>query len=54
MEMHKDNSIEKRRRKVISREPVLVRSAKPGQASVGIYARDNNSSVDKFWKNSLS
>ncbi len=46
MEMRNDNN--KRRRKVIQREPVLVRSVKPGQNSVQAWER-KSSSLANLW-----
>lgn len=48
MEMQKENSAEKRRRKMVSR-PVLVRSVKP--TGLPTYTKDNNSSsFAPIWK----
>jgi hypothetical protein len=51
MEMHKENSVEKRRRKVIQKEPVLIRSVKPSQNSNTLYERENGSTSNSIWKN---
>ena len=49
MEMRKENSVERKRKKIIIKgEPVLVRSVKPGQ--VEAYTRDGNNSASSFWK----
>ncbi len=48
MEMRKENSAEKRRRRIIHKGPVLVRSVKPGQ--VASYSRESTSSNSPFWK----
>jgi hypothetical protein len=45
MEMRNENN--KRRRKTIQREPVLVRSVKPGQTSVQSWER--KSSASNMW-----
>jgi hypothetical protein len=47
MESRNDNN-NRRRRKVIQREPVLVRSVKPGQASVQSW-EIKTSSVSNLW-----
>lgn len=49
MEMRKENTIEKRRRKTISR-PVLVRSVKQGQVLSATYSKDNSSANTPFWR----
>jgi len=51
MEMRNENN--KRRRKTIQRGPVLVRSVKPGQASVQSWER-KNSSVPNLWNIGIS
>ncbi|MFL5742447.1 MAG: hypothetical protein ACJ75B_19645 [Flavisolibacter sp.] len=43
MEMRRENQNDKRKRKIISRRPVLVRSAKPGQLSVPCWQRESGS-----------
>jgi hypothetical protein len=48
MEM-RERQNEKRRRKVISRNPVLVRSVKPGQTSALVWERESTSSFN-IWK----
>lgn len=50
MEMRKENMAEKRRRKLVTRGPVLVRSVKPGQLTVPAYSRESSSSLGQFWK----
>lgn len=47
--MRKENTIEKRRRKIISR-PVLVRSVKQGQVLSATYSKENSTSISPFWK----
>jgi hypothetical protein len=51
MEMRNDNN--KRKRKTIQRQPVLVRSVKPGQASVQSWER-KASSVSNMWNIGIS
>jgi len=51
MEMRNENN-EKRRRKIIQREPVLVRSAKPGQTSIPAWER-TSAPVVNLWKSNL-
>ena len=46
MEMRNENN--KRKRKMVQRQPVLVRSVKPGQATVQSWER-KNSSVPSLW-----
>jgi hypothetical protein len=46
--MESRNENNKRRRKVIQREPILVRSVKPGQASVQLWER-KTSGVSNLW-----
>jgi hypothetical protein len=46
MEMRNENK--QRRRKMVQRGPVLVRSVKPGQASVQSWER-KTSSVSNLW-----
>ena len=46
MEMRNDSN--KRKRKTVQRQPVLVRSVKPGQASVQAWER-KNTSVPNLW-----
>ncbi len=41
MKLRSENQVEKRRRKIVNRGPVLVRSAKPGQALSASYTREN-------------
>ena len=49
MEMRKENSADKKRRKIIIKSgPVLVRSVKPGQ--VESYTRENSNHTTSFWK----
>ena len=48
MEMQ-DRNNDKRRRKVISRNPVLVRSVKPGQTSALVWEKEATSSFN-IWK----
>jgi hypothetical protein len=50
MELRNDNNNEKRRRKIIQKGPVLVRSAKPGQVSTPAYQRET-ASLSGLWKN---
>lgn len=47
MDSKRENSVEKRRRKIISR-PVLVRSAKPGQVMSASY--DRQRTFPTLWK----
>ena len=47
MENRKENSVEKRRRKLMSR-PVLVRSERPGQVASANYSVRNQTS--SIWK----
>jgi len=49
MEMRKEN-MEKRRRKPLVKEPVLVRSVKPGQLVVPAYSRSSTSPMAQLWK----
>lgn len=51
--MESRNENNKRRRKVIQREPVLVRSVKPGQAPVQSWER-KTSSVSNLWNVGIS
>jgi hypothetical protein len=51
MEMRNENN--KRRRKAIQRQPVLIRSVKPGQASVQSWER-KASPVSNSWNISTS
>ena len=46
MEMRNDNN--KRKRKLVQRQPVLVRSVKPGQTSVQAWER-KTSSISNLW-----
>jgi hypothetical protein len=50
MEMRRENTIEKRKRKLISKGPVLVRSVKPGQSSTLSWQRESSSPAS-FWRN---
>ena len=50
MEMRRENNNEKRRRKVINKGPILVRSAKPGTSSVQSWQRDSGASFN-LWRN---
>lgn len=50
MEMKNENN--KRRRKAIQTQPALVRSVKPGQASVQSWER--KTSVSKLWNSGNS
>jgi hypothetical protein len=47
MEMNNQNS--KRKRKIIQKEPVLIRSVKPGQTSVPAWQKET-SSASGLWK----
>jgi len=49
MEMRRENTVEKRKRKIISKGPVLVRSVKPGQTSIATWQKET-SSPSSFWK----
>ncbi|HWJ26718.1 MAG TPA: hypothetical protein VNS32_09250 [Flavisolibacter sp.] len=49
MELRKENTIEKRRRKLVTR-PVLVRSVKQGQVLSATYSREQSTSSAPFWK----
>lgn len=49
MEIQKENTVEKRRRKVMTR-PVLVRSEKPGQVPSVSYSKETTSSFAAIWK----
>jgi hypothetical protein len=51
MESRNDNN--KRRRKTIQRQPVLVRSVKPGQASVQSWER-KTSALSNLWSLGIS
>ncbi|MGE5521545.1 MAG: hypothetical protein ACM3VS_16590 [Candidatus Dadabacteria bacterium] len=44
-----NNMEQKRRRKIIQKTPVLVRSVKAGQGHVGIWTKQS-SSVNNLWK----
>jgi hypothetical protein len=46
----RSNNNEKRRRKIIQKGPVLVRSVKPGQTSTLVWERENTSTIN-VWKN---
>ncbi|HEY6956032.1 MAG TPA: hypothetical protein VI385_12360 [Flavisolibacter sp.] len=46
MEMRNESN--KRKRKMVQRQPVLVRSVKPGQAAVQSWER-KNTSVPNLW-----
>lgn len=48
MEMRRENT-EKRRRKIIHKNAELVRSVKPGQASVAVWERSNERTLS-IWK----
>ncbi|HEX2608074.1 MAG TPA: hypothetical protein VHK91_11875 [Flavisolibacter sp.] len=50
MEMRNQENVEKRRRKIISKGPVLVRSVKPGQQPAQIYQQEKIAS-HSLWKN---
>ncbi|MGZ5286041.1 MAG: hypothetical protein ACXWV0_10530 [Flavisolibacter sp.] len=50
MEMRSQNNNEKRRRRIIQKGPVLVRSVKPGQASSLVGDKQNTTTVN-LWKN---
>lgn len=50
MEMRNNNNNEKRRRKLIQKNPVLVRSVKPGQTSSLVWERENTN-TNNLWKN---
>lgn len=50
MEMRENNNNEKRRRKIIQKNPVLVRSVKPGQASSLVWEKET-SATNNLWKN---
>jgi hypothetical protein len=49
MEMHRSNSEEKRRRKVIQKGPVLVRSVKPGQTAIPLW-QNKQATTAQLWK----
>jgi hypothetical protein len=52
MEMRKENGGEKRRRRIISKGPVLIRSVKPSQMDSATYSRESSASAStSFWKN---
>lgn len=46
----RENHSEKRRRRIVQKTPVLVRSVKPGQNSVQSWERDNVMHTG-FWRN---
>ncbi|HEU4472863.1 MAG TPA: hypothetical protein VFR58_17335 [Flavisolibacter sp.] len=48
--MRRDNQGEKRRRRIITKGPVLVRSVKPGQVSAASYQKESTSNTG-IWKN---
>jgi len=50
MEMRANNNGEKRRRRIIQKGPVLVRSVKPGQLSAFSGQKESSSSIN-IWKN---
>ena len=50
MEMRGNNNGEKRRRKIIQKGPILVRSVKPGQLSAFSGQKENTGSMN-LWKN---
>lgn len=50
MEMRSNNNVEKRRRKIIQKGPVLVRSVKPGQiTNTQQYNTGNNTQPVRLW-----
>jgi hypothetical protein len=49
MGVQKEYTVEKRRRKVMTR-PILVRSEKPGQVPSVSYSKENTSSFAAIWK----
>lgn len=51
--MESRNENNRRRRKMIQRQPVLVRSVKPGQSSVQSWER-KTSSVSALWNIGMS
>jgi hypothetical protein len=50
MELRKENSAEKRRRRISVSRPVLVRSVKQGQVLSATYARETSSFSSQIWK----
>jgi hypothetical protein len=48
MKLRSDNNLEKRRRKIINKGPVLVRSVKPGQALSASYTKENQ--LTQLWR----
>ena len=52
MEMRNNSNNEKRRRKVIQKNAVLVRSVKPGQTSSLVWEKENTSTIS-LWKNQI-
>lgn len=48
--MRSQNTNEKRKRRIIQKGPVLVRSVKPGQTSALVWERQNTTTVN-LWKN---
>jgi len=50
MEMYNEKNTEKRRRKVIQKNAVLVRSVRANQSSTLVWEKENNT-VRQIWKN---
>jgi hypothetical protein len=50
--MRSENNTEKRRRKIIQKTPVLVRSAKAGESMVLAWQKEEVKSTNTIWKNS--
>ena len=50
MEMYNEKNTEKRRRKVIQKNAVLVRSVRANQSSTLVWEKENNA-VRQIWKN---
>ncbi|MGE5518470.1 MAG: hypothetical protein ACM3VS_01000 [Candidatus Dadabacteria bacterium] len=51
--MRSENNTEKRRRRILQKGPILVRSAKAGENSVLAWQRESESKVpNNLWKNS--
>ncbi len=49
MELHSEKN-ERRRRKIVQKTVILVRSVKPGQSSTQIWEKENTA-MNSIWKN---